>query len=87
VGGKESDMLCSLHSIAKGKIANHPPEPLINNKWPLRVDPGGHHFVVLCLSPCGLKSLLNTSINNKPIFFLEVVTFNNPVIPTSIYLE
>ena len=64
VGGKESDMLCSLHSIAKEKIANHPPDPLINNKWPPRVDPGGHHFVVL-----------DTSINKKPFFFSQVVIY------------
>ena len=35
---------------------------LTNNKWPLGVDPGGHHFVVL-----------NVSIKNKQIFFSEVV--------------
>jgi hypothetical protein len=31
---------------------------LINNKWPLGIDPGGHHFV-----------FLNVSINKKPVFF------------------
>jgi hypothetical protein len=31
--------------------------PLTNSKWPPRVDPGGHHFVVL-----------NVSINNTPVF-------------------
>ena len=37
---------------------------LINSKWPLGVDPGGHHFVVL-----------NVSINKKLILFSEVVIF------------
>jgi hypothetical protein len=37
---------------------------LINNKRPPRVDPGGHSFV-----------FLNISINKKPIFFSEVVTY------------
>jgi len=37
-------------------------ECLTNNKWPPRVDPGGHHFVIL-----------NVSINNKPIFVSQVV--------------
>ena len=39
---------------------------LVNNKWPLGIDPGGHHFVVL-----------NVSINNTPVFFSEVVTYDN----------
>lgn len=39
-------------------------QPLTNNKWPLGIDPGGHHFVVL-----------NISINKKPFFFSEVVIF------------
>jgi hypothetical protein len=40
-------------------------------KRPLGIDPGGHNFV-----------FLNTSINNKPVFFSEVVTFkkNHPTI-------
>ena len=33
--------------------------PLINNKWPLGIDPGGHHFVA--------------SINKNQFFFSEVV--------------
>jgi len=37
---------------------------LINNKWPLGIDPGGHSFVVL-----------NVSINNTPVFVSGVVTF------------
>jgi len=41
------------------------PKVLTNNKWPPGVDPGGHHFAVL-----------NVSINNKPIFFSEVVICN-----------
>jgi len=36
---------------------------LTNNKWPPRVDPGGHHFVVL-----------NVSINKKLFFVSYVVT-------------
>ena len=40
--------------------------PLTNNKWPLGIDPGGHNFVVL-----------NVSINKKPFFVSEVVTFEN----------
>jgi hypothetical protein len=40
---------------------------LTNNKWPLGIAPGGHHFVVL-----------NVSINKKPIFVSEVVTYGNP---------
>ena len=39
---------------------------LINNKWPLGIDPGGHHFVVL-----------NVSINKKPVFVSQIVTFKN----------
>ncbi|MDH3809890.1 MAG: hypothetical protein OES29_14825, partial [Desulfuromonadales bacterium] len=39
---------------------------LINSKWPL---------VTKRPSFCGLKSFLNISINNKPFFFSEVVTF------------
>jgi len=35
---------------------------LANNKWPLGIDPGGHHFV-----------FLNVSINNKPFFVSAVV--------------
>jgi hypothetical protein len=35
---------------------------LINNKWPLGIDPGGHHFIVL-----------NVSINKKPVFLSYVV--------------
>ncbi len=35
-----------------------------NKKWPLGLDPGGHHFVV---SSC--------SINNTPDFVSEVVTY------------
>jgi len=42
------------------------PKVLTNNKWPLGIDPGGHHFVVL-----------NVSINKKPFFFSEVVTYEN----------
>ena len=38
--------------------------PLTNNKWPLGVDPGGRHFVVL-----------NVSINKKPISVLYVVVY------------
>jgi hypothetical protein len=41
-------------------------QPLINNKWPPRVDQGGQHFVVL-----------NVSVNNKPFFFSAVVTNKN----------
>ena len=41
---------------------------LINNKWPLGIDPGGHHFVVL-----------NVSINKKPVSFSEVVTFSKSI--------
>ena len=37
---------------------------LTNNKWPLGIDPGGHHFVVL-----------NVSINNTPVFVSEVVIY------------
>ena len=37
---------------------------LTNSKWPLGIDPGGHHFVVL-----------NVSINKKPDFVPEVVIF------------
>jgi hypothetical protein len=36
---------------------------------------------------CGLMSLLNTSINKKPVFVSEVVTYKNPVIATSFYKE
>jgi hypothetical protein len=39
-------------------------ETLIYKKWPPRINPGGHHFVVL-----------NISINNTPVFVLYVVTF------------
>jgi hypothetical protein len=39
---------------------------LTNNKWPLGIDPGGHHF-----------AFLNVSINSKPIFILEVVLYKN----------
>ena len=39
---------------------------LIKNKWPLGVDPGGHHLL-----------LLNVSINKKPVFLSYVVTFKN----------
>jgi hypothetical protein len=38
--------------------------PLINNKWPPGDDPSGHCFV-----------FLNVSINKKPFFFSEVVTY------------
>ena len=37
---------------------------LINNKCPLRVDPGGHHFL-----------LLKGSINKTAVFVSEVVTY------------
>ena len=37
---------------------------MINNKWPLGIDPGGHHFVVL-----------NVSINKKRFFVSQVVTY------------
>jgi hypothetical protein len=37
---------------------------LTNNKWPLGIDPGGHHFVVK-----------NVSINNTPVFVSEVVIY------------
>ena len=43
-------------------------ETLINNKWPLGVDPGGHHFL-----------LLNVSINKTAVFVSEVVTYNKRV--------
>jgi hypothetical protein len=39
---------------------------LTNKKWPLGIDPGGHHFVVL-----------NVSINSTPIFFSPVVIYKN----------
>ena len=39
-------------------------EALTNNKWPLGIDPGDHHFVVL-----------NVSTNQKPVFVLYVVTY------------
>jgi hypothetical protein len=35
-------------------------------KWPPRLDPDGHSYV-----------FLNTSINKKPFFFSEVVTYKN----------
>jgi hypothetical protein len=38
--------------------------PLINNKWPPKVDSGGHSF-----------SFLNISINNESFFLSEVVIF------------
>jgi len=37
---------------------------MTNKKWPPRVDPGGHHFVVL-----------NYSINNTLVFVSAVVTY------------
>ena len=37
-----------------------------NKKWPLGIDPGGHHFVVL-----------HVSINNRAIFLSRLVTFDN----------
>ena len=40
--------------------------PLIDNKWPLGFDPGGHHFL-----------LLNVSINKTAVFVSEVVTYKN----------
>ena len=40
-----------------------PISPVLQERPP-RVDPGGHHFVVL-----------NSSINNTPVFVLEVVAF------------
>ena len=40
---------------------------MTNNKWPLEIDPGGHHFVVL-----------NVSINKKPVFVSEVVIYETP---------
>ena len=41
-------------------------ETLTNNKWPLGVDPGGHHFVIL-----------DCSINNTPVFVSAVVIYKN----------
>jgi len=38
--------------------------PLVNNKWPPEVDPGGHRFVVL-----------NVSINNTPVSVSAVVDY------------
>jgi hypothetical protein len=43
---------------------------LTNKKWPPRIDPGGHSFV-----------FLNISINNKPVFFSEVVTYKKEAAP------
>jgi hypothetical protein len=43
-------------------------ETLTNKKWPPRIDPGGHSFV-----------FLNISINNKPVFFSEVVTYRKKI--------
>jgi hypothetical protein len=37
----------------------------------------GHLEMIQVALFCGLKCFLNTSINNKPIFFSEVVTFGN----------
>ena len=42
---------CEIDRIAKFLLI------LTNNKWPLGIVPGGHHFVVL-----------NVSINNKAFF-------------------
>ncbi|MDH3809676.1 MAG: hypothetical protein OES29_13745, partial [Desulfuromonadales bacterium] len=44
---------------------------LINNKRPPRIEPWWPKF-------CVLKSLLNTSINKKPVFLSEVVIYGNP---------
>jgi len=41
---------------------------LLSSKRPPRIEPWWPSF-------CGLKSLLNTAINKRPVFFLEVVTY------------
>jgi len=57
---------------------------LIKKLWSLRVDPGGHSFLEY-------KCLLNTAINKKPYFVLEVVIYKNKtkhgIAPDSGYIE